>query len=202
VDRLTRARLARAAQRLNRGRRARLPALVLMTDDERLPDPIVAAKELPRGSMIIVRARQTSHRAKLAEALHPITREREIKLVIANDPILARRVRADGVHFSEDRAREAARWRVRHPKWVITTAAHSLHSCRIASVALADAAILAPVFPTKSHLDRYPLGPARARLTARHAPLPVYALGGINAQNSASLRGAFVGIAAIGALTP
>jgi len=201
VSTLSRSRLAREAKSLNR-QAPHLPPLVLMTDDQRLPDPIAAAKDLPRGSMVIIRAQQSSHRAKLAVALQPIARAREIMLVIANDPLLANRLRVHGVHFSEGRAREAARWRARRPKWLITAAAHSLRSCQIARSARADMAFLAPVFPTLSHLDGRQLGPARARFMARHARLPVYALGGISAQNSALVWGAFAGIAAIGALIP
>jgi thiamine-phosphate pyrophosphorylase len=201
VDRLGRMKLARAAQRLNR-RRVRLPPLVLLIDDERLPDPIAAAKELPRGSLIIVRARQTSHRTKIAKALRPIVRSRGLKLLIANDPVLADGVRAAGVHFSEGRAREAVHWRARRPNWLITTAAHSLRSCGIARSVRAGATFLAPVFVTESHPERRKLGAVRARLIAHQAPLPVYALGGITAQCAASLGSAFAGIAAIGALKP
>jgi hypothetical protein len=71
---LDRMRLARQASLLNERARTELPPLVLMTDDERLPDPVAAARLLPRGSMVIVRARQSSHRAKLAALLRPITR--------------------------------------------------------------------------------------------------------------------------------
>ena len=55
---LDRIRLARQANLLNERAGAALPPLVLMTDDERLPDPLAAARLLPRGSMVIVRARQ------------------------------------------------------------------------------------------------------------------------------------------------
>ena len=160
MDSLSRAKLARAARRLNRDRDKDLPALVLMTDDERLPNPVAAARELPRGSMIVLRARQTSHRTKLAENLRPIVRARNLKLVIANDPALADRVRAAGVHFSENRAREALHWRARRPKWLITAAAHSLRACHVAKRSHADAVFLAPVFRTKSHSERGQLGAA------------------------------------------
>jgi thiamine-phosphate pyrophosphorylase len=200
ADGLARARLARAAAQLNRG--ARLPALVLMTDDERLPYPLAAAARLPRGSLVVVRARQSSHRAKLARALTPIAKARRLMLVIANDAALATRVRAQGLHLSEARAREARHWRALRPRWLITAAAHSLEACAAAKRAGADAVFLAPVFQTSSHPNRPGLGALRARLIARQARLPVYALGGLDARRALELaHGPFAGLAAIGALS-
>jgi len=199
ADGLARARLARAAARLNRG--GRLPALVLMTDDERLPDPLAAAARLPRGSLVVVRARQSSHRAKLARALAPIAKARRLTLIIANDVALATRVRAQGLHLSEANARAAAHWRALRPHWLITAAVHSLEACAAAKRAGADAVFLAPVFQTSSHPNRPGLGALRARVIARQARLPVYALGGIDARRAIQLSHApFAGLAAIGAL--
>jgi thiamine-phosphate pyrophosphorylase len=201
---LDRAKLARAARALNASRRANtLPALILMTDRERLPDPLEAARALPRGSAIIVRHTDPRARADLAQRLRRMARSRGLLLLIAGDPHLARAVGADGLHLPEARAWEAAHWRAMRPIWLITAAAHSLRSLSIATRAGADAALLAPVFATASHPDREPLGPVRANLIALHAPLPVYALGGINALTIRTLRGStFAGIAAIEALLP
>jgi thiamine-phosphate pyrophosphorylase len=63
----------------------------------------------------------------------------------------------------------------------------------------ADAALLSPVFATKSHPKARPLTAPRARLIACHALLPVLALGGVTARNAALLSG-FSGIAAIDGL--
>jgi len=173
-----------------------------MTDDERLSDAISAARALPRGSMVVVRARQSSHRAKLAQALAAIARQRSLTLLIANDPALADRVRAAGIHLAEANARVAADWRSRRPRWFITAAAHSLSACsRLASLG-ADAAFLSPVFPTASHPASRSIGGARARNIARQAPLPVYALGGVEAFTAQRLSPSpFIGLAAVGALT-
>jgi thiamine-phosphate pyrophosphorylase len=201
LEKLARLRLARAATALNRSAKCKLPALVLMTDDERLPDPLAAARALPRGSMIVVRARQSSHRAKLAWSLRAIARDRGLSLLVANDPALADRVQACGLHLSEANARRAAEWRARRPQWLITAAAHSLAACSRARQWGADAAFLAPVFATATHPNERGLGPVRARVLAGMAPLPVYALGGMTAQSATRLRHSeFAGIAAIGAL--
>ena len=198
---LATARLARAARALNAAARCGLPPLVLMTDDERLPDPLAAARKLPRGGMVIVRARQASHRARLAHLLRPLARARGLVFLVANDAALADRVGANGLHLSEANARQAFAWRARRPHWLITAAAHSLSACGIAAHLGADAVFLSPVFATSSHRNVRALGPARAHLIARHAALPVYALGGMNGRTAMRLAGAsFAGLAAIGAL--
>jgi thiamine-phosphate pyrophosphorylase len=184
------------ALRLNAGN---LPPLVLMTDDERLPDPCAAARLLPRGSLIVLRAREKHRRVELATALARIARSRALFLLIADDPELAQS--ADGVHFPEAHMGAIAHWRARRPGWFLTTSAHSLEAVQRAARFGADAVFLSPIFPTASHPGRASLTPIRLRLMAREARVPLYALGGINAGNAQQLLGAgLAGIAAIGGL--
>jgi thiamine-phosphate pyrophosphorylase len=51
----------------------------------------------------------------------------------------------------------------------------------------ADAVLLSPVFPTRSHPGAAALGPARFRLMARHAQMPVVALGGMTVRTARRL---------------
>lgn len=191
--------MARAARRLKTASRGNLPALVLMTDDGRLADPLAAACALPRGSMIVVRARDDTRRKTLSAALLKIARRHGLAVIIADDPELTARLGADGIHLSEMRAGEAAHWRTRFPALLITTSAHSLRAVLKAQNLPVDAIFLSPVFPTLSHPDRASLSPLRAMSIARASRRAVYALGGIDSRNAARLCG-FVGIAAIGAL--
>ncbi|HEV2563134.1 MAG TPA: thiamine phosphate synthase [Rhizomicrobium sp.] len=170
-----------------------------MTDDERLPDPAAAARALPKGSTVILRARQKAHRARLAQTLSRIVHERDLVLLIADDPELAIHIRAHGIHLPEAHAAQAAHWRARRPHWLITCAAHSLQAC--ARVRYADAILLGPVFATQSHPDAAVLGAIRTRSIASAIRTPVYALGGVGAHTAMLLNGAHLaGIAAIGAL--
>jgi thiamine-phosphate pyrophosphorylase len=195
-DSASRRKLARAAARLAVAAHSPLPPIILMTDDERLPDPLRAARALPRGSMVIVRARRDERRRALAQALRPITQARGLFLLIAGDVGLALAVGADGVHLPEARLGEAAGLRARH-RLLITASAHSFSAVRRAGSV--DALLLSPVFPTASHPGRPALGPLRAGTMAWASPVPVYALGGVTADNALRLHG-FSGIAAIGAL--
>jgi thiamine-phosphate pyrophosphorylase len=194
------AKLARLARALNAN--SGLPPLILMTDETRTQDPIAAARNLPRGCAIIVRHRDSASRILLAMRLKTIAQSRDLLLLISQDPELAIKIGADGLHLPEARARDAAHWKALRPEWWVTAAAHSAAAVTSAARAGADAALLAAVFPTRSHPDRRSLGVARARLIARSAPLPVYALGGVNAATAMRLsESGFAGFAAIEALS-
>jgi thiamine-phosphate pyrophosphorylase len=198
-DKLARTKLARAAARFAAQSGSGLPPLILMTDDERLTDPLAAARALPRGSMVILRARKSAQRESLALALRKIARSHDIKLLIADDPALAARTGAHGIHLPQAHARDAAHWRALRPHWMITAAAHSLSSA--VQIRHADAMILAPIFATQSHPGGNMLGALRLRRIAQQMRIPIYALGGITAVTARNLTGAkLAGLAAIGAL--
>ncbi len=189
--------MARAATRLAKGK---LPPLVLMTDDERLKAPLAAAAALPRGSMIVVRARNEERLRSLGGQLLRLARSKGFSVLIAAQPELAVRLGAHGFHLPEVRAGEAAHWRARYPAMMITASAHSLHAVTRSGRLPLDAIFLSPVFATASHPKRAPLAPLRASMMARLSRVPIYALGGIDASNALRLAWNFAGIAAIGAL--
>jgi thiamine monophosphate synthase len=143
--------------------------------------------------MVVVRARDTKKRRALAETLHGIA-----PLLIADDPALAAGIGAAGLHLPEARMKEAAHWRARFAHWIITSSAHSLRALMGAHPL--DAVFLSPVFATTSHKQARPLTPLRAAFIAAHAPVPVYALGGVTRHNAGLLAPAFSGIAGISSL--
>jgi thiamine-phosphate pyrophosphorylase len=176
-----------------------MPPLVLMTDDERLADPLAAARALPRGSMVVVRARDSARRKVLALTMMKIARARGLVVLIASDGKLAADCGAEGVHLPEAMLGRAARERACHPFLLITASVHSLAS--VGRAAFADALFLSPIFPTQSHPGRPVLTAVRANFIARASRVPVYALGGVDARNAALLSPvSFCGIAAVGAL--
>jgi thiamine-phosphate pyrophosphorylase len=201
-DTLHRTRLARAAERLNaQSGHRELPPLIFLTDDERTPDPLAAIAALPRGSLVIVRSRIAGRRRELAHAAARIAQRHGLLLSVAGDAALAAEVAADGLHLSEAETEKAGRYRANNKSWLITAAAHSAHAVLHAHLSGAHAVLLSPVFETQSHTDRAPLGLTRLRAIARTAPIPVYALGGIDAENVERLKTIpLAGIAAIGAL--
>ncbi len=175
-----------------------LPALVLVTDESRLTDPVAASRRLPAGAAVLLRHYDHPERAAIARALRDVCRARDLVLWVGGDVALARSVGASGVHLPE---RMLAGWQRGSWTGTVTAAAHSAAALRAAKSAGADAAILSPVFITASHRDATPLGvPGAARLIAA-AELPVYVLGGISTANAATLVGCgAAGIAALDGL--
>jgi thiamine-phosphate pyrophosphorylase len=194
--------LARAAARLNtQSGHTELPPLIFLTDDERTLDPLPAIAALPRGSLVIVRSRNTTRRRDLARTTARIAQRHGLLLSVAGDVALATEVAADGLHLSEADTEKAGRYRTK--SWLITAAAHSAHAVLRAHLSGAHAVLLSPIFATQSHTDRVPLGISRLRTIARTSPIPIYALGGVDAENVESLKNIpLAGIAAINALLP
>ncbi len=186
----------------------RLPPLLMLTDDVRLPDPLAAAARLPAGAAVVLRhyGRPAPERRALGRALAALCRRRRLRLLVAADWRLAAAVGADGLHLPEGLARGGAglaaalAWR-RQGGRLLTVAAHGAAGLTRARRLGADAALLSPVFATASHPGARPLGPVRFAALCRAAGLPVYALGGVAAATAPRLRGSgAAGVAAIGAL--
>ena len=188
--------LAALARRLNRDAGSpAIPALFFFTDPKRTPDPVAAAKTLPRGTAMVYRHFGATDRAHVARQLATICRSRALTLLIAADPELARRVGADGVHWPE------ARVVARVGPGLMAAAAHNADAVARAAACGASACILSPVFPTRSKPRREPLGVFRAGQLARASAIPVIALGGVNTRTARLLAGrGFAGVAAIDAL--
>ena len=179
------------AKRKTRG----LPALFFVTDATRTPDPAGIAETLPRGTGVILRHYGVKDRAALARTLARIARKRGLILLIAGDPALARLVRADGVHWPE-----GLMARARHRFGFTTVAAHDAKALiRLRRIG-ADAALLSPVFATRSGAEKRLLGVLRFSALARQSAVPVYALGGVSASTAKRLlRSGAAGLAAVDA---
>jgi thiamine-phosphate pyrophosphorylase len=190
--------LAGLGARLNReAGRPPLPSLFFLTDPARAPAPEEIVRRLPCGAAVIYRHFGAADRAATAAALAMLCRRRGLLLLIGADAGLARRVGADGVHWPE-RLIPTRRSGFR----LETAAAHSAQALRLAAAAGLDAALLAPVFPSRSPSAARPLGPRRGGALARQAGLPVIALGGVTDATGRRLGGSgFAGIAAIEALS-
>jgi len=192
--------LATGTARLNAGRP--LPALVLMTDIARQPDPVAAAWLLPRGAAVILRDAGHPARLELGLALAQVARRRGLLLLVSGDADLAMRLKAQGLHLPEAEAARAPSLRRRHPRWLITGAAHSRAGINKAHRLGLDAVLLSPVFATDSHPGGDFLGPLRFTALARGSAIAVLALGGIDAATVRRLPTGMAGLAAIGALAP
>jgi len=165
-----------------------IPRLWLMTDP-RLGDALWdALARLPRGSGVIFRHYQlpAAERRALFARIAKVARRRGLVLLRAG----AEPMRGEsGTHGR--RGRGLTTWPV-----------HSRREAIAAIRAGADALLVSPVFPTRSHPGAPVLGPVRFGLLVRGLAVPVIALGGMNAQKAKRLRALGIhGWAAIDAWT-
>ncbi len=154
---------------------APLPHLWLISDARN--DALLgsALRRLPRGSGLVFRHYHLppDERARRWYALARIGRRYGHRMIWAGDPATARAMRADGSYGAPGKA-IPTRNRLR-----IATA-HSLAELAAARRSGADAVMLSPAFPTRSHPGARASGPLRFRLMAARADIPVIALGGMN----------------------
>jgi thiamine-phosphate pyrophosphorylase len=158
-----------------------LPGAWFMTDPKRTPQPESIAANLPAGFGVIYRHFGGKDRFAVGERLARICRRRRLMLLVSADPKLARSIGADGVHWPEARLRG-----VRGSRDMVETAsAHSRSGIARANRLGVNAVILSTIFAGKSSSAGKPMGPLRFARICAQAPLPVYALGGVNADNAA-----------------
>jgi thiamine-phosphate pyrophosphorylase len=174
-----------------------LPRAWFLTDPKRTPHPEHIAASLPSGFGVIYRHFGSKDRFRIGEQLARICRRRGLILLVSADPELARRIRADGVHWPEAKLGGV---RPRHPNWIETASAHSRHAIAKAARFGVDAALVSAVFHSASPSAAPPMGAVRFRQLSRSSPLPVYALGGITYRNAASAMAHAAGWASIEAV--
>jgi len=177
-----------------------LPRLLFFTDPVRTPDPVAAARRLPKGAAVVYRTFGAPDAEATARALKAVARDRGLKLLMGQDWALAARIGADGVHLPERLARRARALKRARPRWIVTAAAHSPRAARVPGP---DAVVVSTVFPSRSASAGEPLGPVRLAALVRAAGRPVYALGGVNDKTARRLLDAgLVGLAGVEGFSP
>lgn len=161
-----------------------LPHLWLISDARNDAGLERALAALPRGSGLIFRHYHLPAAERLARfrRLQRIARARGHVVVLADSALTARAWGADGT-YGAPRSLSPRRRGLIH-----LATAHDFREIGLARRLGADAALLSPVFPTRSHPGGAVLGPVRFGLLARQARLPVIALGGMTAERARGLR--------------
>ena len=159
------------------------PQLWLLSDarnDAVLED---ALRRLPRGSGFVFRHYHLppTERWSRFRALARLARSLEHVVILSDSAQTAREWRADGVYGAPKSLRPAA-------DLLRIATAHNLAEIGQAHRAKADAIMLSPAFPTRSHPGAASLGPLRFRMLARHTQAPVIALGGITEATANRLK--------------
>ena len=169
-----------------------------MSDAHRGGDPLEVIKTLPKGSFMIFRHYQEKNRAALAKKVLSKCRQRKILCLIGADIQLALKLNADGVHLPEAHLKKIGHRPKVHKNMIITAATHSFKMVRRAYSLKINAAILSPVYKTKSHPGAPTIGRLQFAKICKHSKIPIIALGGIGPNQILNLMyaGAF-GIAGI-----
>ncbi|MEM7661287.1 MAG: thiamine phosphate synthase [Pseudomonadota bacterium] len=184
----------RASARIRRHMPSNLPTLLVLTDPNRTPDPAALALRMPPGTGFIYRHFGAVNRTETAIRISEIARRQRLCFLIGNDPELARLSKADGVHWAEVDMTRSRHWK--RSFRVMTTAAHCQRALAHAASLPLDAALTSAVFQSRSPSAETPIGRTRLRAWCKKARIPVYALGGINAQNVGQIKD-FAGAASI-----
>ncbi|WP_251179271.1 thiamine phosphate synthase [Adlercreutzia agrestimuris] len=136
-----------------------------------------------------------------ARVLLPLAREARIPFVIDDDVELAKIVGADGVHVGQsDMACEKAR-KTLGDDAIIGVSAGTVEEALAAQAAGADYIGVGGIYPTSTKEDAQVIGVDGLRKICEAVDIPVVAIGGVNAENLATLKGSGAdGVALVSAI--
>jgi thiamine-phosphate pyrophosphorylase len=164
--------------------------IILLTDDQRLPDPCALLPLLPRGSYVILRHYHIlkQEQLRLAQKISCLCHRYGLFFLLslkdqAKAWHLAFNVRFHGFHWTEPLCQKPPSslllWR-KQKKFHLTCASHTVYSLKKARSFRPNFILVSPVFKTKSHPTLKGLGSLRFRSLVRKSPQPIAALGGVN----------------------
>jgi len=162
--------------------------LIAMTDENRGGDPLEMIRRLPKNSVLIFRHYSDPAREQLARQVVRACRTAGAYCLVAGDISLARKSKSDGVHFPEHQLRRLPVRRFMPPRWITTGAAHNHRNVRRVEALGLDAALLSPIFASKSHPGVRALGIWNFAVISRRVGVPVIALGGVSTDRLRRLR--------------
>ena len=162
--------------------RPKLPRAFIMTDEERLSDPLSLLNKLPRGVAVIFRHYNCNSRQNLARKVVESAHRCGVKVLISGDAHLARNTDADGVHLPSYmlKMRNLGLFTNIPHHWLITAAIHNNTELNRAMLRSVNALLISPVFATNTRIQRPPLGIIGLRRLAHSSRTPAFALGGLN----------------------
>lgn len=176
-----------------------LPRLWLLSDQRNNDALDFALAQMPAGSALVFRHYHLAPEERFARfrTLGRIARRAGHIVILADSAQTAAEWGADGIYGAP------LALTPRRAGLVNIAAVHDMAEIAQANRMRADAVMLSPVFPTRSHPGGTTLGPQRFRALAAHANMPVIALGGMNAARARRLGwsswAAIDGICATGA---
>lgn len=185
---------------------------VFLTDRKKILDFEKIIKSLPKNSTIIIREYDLDKKSReeFASNIIKLARPRALKILIGKDILLAKKLKADGIHFSDlDKLPLQFLMKKSFPKnFIFSFSCHSIPSVLKTQKLKPDMIFISPIFPTTSHdfsrgetkefgLKNLAKIAFKTKNCGYFSPR-IFALGGINSQNIKSVRKlAIAGFAAI-----
>jgi len=170
---------------------------VLFTDRKKISNFEKVIENLPKNSAIIIREYDLNKkdREDFARKIVTFARPKGLKIIVGKDFSLARKIKADGIHFSDfDKLPLQFLKKKSFPKkFIFSFACHSEKSFLKSHQFQPNLIFITPIFPTTSHAGTKTLGLKNlAKITFKkrnpHYFAPhIYALGGISSNNIKSL---------------
>lgn len=182
--------------------------LYLVTDANlsrgRSPREVVEAAILGGVTVVQYREKSASTRRMIDEALElrDLCRRYSVPFIVDDRVDVALAVQADGVHVGQDdMPASLARRLIGHDK-ILGVSAENMEQALAAQADGADYIGASPIFATPTKPDAPPpIGVAGLLQMARTCPLPIVAIGGLNATNAGSMiRAGAAGVAVVSAI--
>jgi thiamine monophosphate synthase len=131
----------------------------------------------------------------LAARVIALAHRYDCQVLLTGDPAWVSELGADGLHL-DSKALAACTQRPLPGYYLLAVSGHSLDTLNKGSLVGASFAVLSPINYTSAHPDIAPLGWQGLSVIAAQLPIPVYALGGVSADDeSAALEAGGQGIA-------
>jgi len=123
----------------------------------------------------------------LAAKVIPLAHGYDCRVLLTGDPDRVERLGADGLHL-DSKALQGAEGRPVPEGYLLAVSGHSLEALQQGEALGADLGVLSPIRYTKAHPDIEPLGWDGLGEAAAKLSIPVYALGGVSADDEAAAR--------------
>lgn len=122
--------------------------------------------------------------AALAGRVVPLAHRYGCRVLLAGDPARVGRVGADGLHL-DSKALAGCAARPVAEGALLAVSGHTVDALKRGAALGADLAVLSPIRYTQAHPDIAPLGWDGLRAAVGQVAIPVYALGGVDAEDEA-----------------
>ncbi len=153
---------------------------ISMGESEGTERQLERLEEALDGDLRLIQVREKgwpeAQRLWFAEAVAAVSQQRGALVVVNDDPGIATKIAADGIHLS---SMSLAKCTTRPPfTWVGASCHNAGELARAAELGL-DYALLGPVLPTPTHPENPGLGWQKFAELVAGSPIPVFALGGM-----------------------